>query len=93
MPLEHQHMKESEGVRRAREVYRRLLSPQAERENYDKLIAFDAQSDDFEIGEDDIEIVRRLRARRPNSMPFVMRVGDGGRPVDRFGSARFMGGK
>lgn len=74
---------------RAEAAYRRLIGPEVEAENDDRLVAIDLVSDDFEIGDDLIEIANRLKARRPSADIFAFRVGDGGRAVDRFGSPRF----
>ena len=73
---------------RARELYRRLISPTVEAENEDRLVAFDTVSEDFEIGDDLIEMSRRLRDRHPDAEIFGFRVGGGGRAVDRFRGPR-----
>jgi hypothetical protein len=75
-------------AKQARELYRRLISPEMEAANLDRLVSFDTDSEDFEIGDDLIEVVHRLRARRPTARVFSFRVGGGGGPVDRFGFAR-----
>lgn len=75
-------------LNRAREVYRRRIDPKVEAENDDRFVVFDLDSEDFEIGDDPIEIVARLKSRHPATRPFGFRVGDGGRAVDRFGSPR-----
>jgi hypothetical protein len=67
-----------------RELYRRLISPAVEAQHADRLIAFDLVSEDFEIGDDLIDMCRRLRARHPDAEIFGLRIGGGGRPVDRF---------
>jgi hypothetical protein len=75
-------------LEQAREHYRRLISPEVEAANLDRLVAFDTESEDLEIGDDLIEMVHRLKARRPNANIIGFRVGGGGRAVDRFGSPR-----
>ena len=89
MTSEQRFAKDSEGVREAREVYRRLMTAELERENYDRYIVFDFQTDDFEIGDDFLETALTLKARRPNSRLSGFQIGDGGRAIDRFGSPRF----
>jgi hypothetical protein len=79
---------DTDRVRQAREVYRRLIDPKVEADNEDRFVVFDEATDDFEIGDDLIEIARRLMGRRPNARPFAFRIGGGGRAVDRFHSLR-----
>jgi len=74
--------------KRARELYQRLITPEMEAANHDRLVAFDTDSEDFEIGDDLIDVVHRLKARRPHARVFGFRVGGGGGPVDRFGFAK-----
>jgi hypothetical protein len=74
--------------RRAKEVYGRRITAQLEAENADRYVALDLNTEDFEIGDDFIEVVHRLKGRRPDAQVFSFRVGDGGRPVDRFHSVR-----
>lgn len=71
---------------RARDIYRRRISPQVEAENDDRYVVIDIDSEDFEIGDDFVEVVHRLKSRHPAAQAFGLRVGDGGRPVDRFGA-------
>jgi hypothetical protein len=71
---------------RAKEIYRRRISPQMEAENDNRYVVIDVDSEDLEIGDDFIEVVHRLRSRRPAARAFGLRVGNGGRPVDRFGA-------
>ncbi len=73
-------------LNRARSQYRRLISPELEQMNDGRVVSIDTESDDFEIGDDLIEVVHRLRARRPSAQVFSFRVGGGGGPVDRFGA-------
>jgi hypothetical protein len=73
----------------ALEVYRRQIDPKVEAENEDRFVAFNLETEEFEIGDDVIETVQRLKRRHPTDRPFVFRVGGGGSAVDRFGSPRF----
>jgi hypothetical protein len=75
-------------VHEARERYRRLISPDLEEKNLGRLVSLDTDSDEFEIGDDLVEMAHRLKARRPNARVFSFRIGGGGGPVDRFGSPR-----
>lgn len=83
----------SERVLKGREIYRRLIDAKVETENYDRLVVFDEETEDFEIGDDLIEICHRLKARQPNTRTFGFRIGGGGRAIDRFGSPRVNGAR
>lgn len=79
-----------ESVVRQMDLYKRLIDSKTEAENEDRLVVFDLDSEDFEIGDDLFEIVNALRSRRPTANVTGCRIGDGvGRPVDRFRSPRF----
>lgn len=93
MVPEQRFAKDSDGVRRARDVYRRLVTPEQEREHYDRFIVFDLDTEEFEIGEDFVETALALMARRPAGRLSGFRVGDGGRAIDRFGSPRVASGQ
>jgi len=75
-------------VQEAREHYRKLISPEMEAANLDRFVVIDTDSDDFELGDDLIELSRTLRARRPNGRITGFRVGLGGKAIDRFHSCR-----
>jgi len=74
--------------KKAREVYRRRIDSKLEADNEDRFVVFDLDSEDFEIGDDLIDIVGRLKARHPETRPFGFRIGGGGRAVDRFRGPR-----
>lgn len=85
-PRDYQTLEEH--ARKAKELYRRVISPEMETANLDRLVALDTESGDFEIGDNLIDIVHRLRARRPDAFPFSFRIGGWGRAADRLGSPR-----
>jgi len=71
---------------RARDVYRCRISPQVEVENDDRYVVVDVDSEDFENGDDFVEVLHRLKSRHPAAQAFGLRAGGGGRPVDRLGA-------
>jgi hypothetical protein len=90
MSLSYSSLSADEFLARAKEVYRHIIGPEAEAENYDRIVVFDLKSEDYEIGDDEsfVQIVRALKARRPDAEVTGFRIGDGGRTIDRFGSPR-----
>ena len=78
-------------LQEAREFYKKLISPEVEAANLDRLVVIDTESEDFEIGDDLIELSRRMKSRRPSARIVGFRVGEGGGPVDRFISVRVPG--
>ena len=68
-------MSPSEHVDRAREVYRSLIGSELERANRGRFVALDIESRDFEIGDDRLEVSKRLRDRHPNAIMSVLRIG------------------
>lgn len=65
-----------EAARRGRELYEKTLRTQVETEaNIGKLIAIDLESGDYEIDDDIIRAVDRLRERRPDAETWVERIG------------------
>ena len=74
-----------EQMHRAREIYNRIVVPTLLEENDEKIVAIDVDSEDFEIGEDLIQICRSLRSRRPNASVCGFRLGGGA--IDRFGGS------
>lgn len=92
MPLRRNSLAADEFQARAKEVYRRIIDPKTEVENDDRIVLFDLKSEDYEIGDDQdfVQMVLALKARRPDAEITGFRIGDSGRAIDRFGSARFV---
>lgn len=67
----------SELGRRAEELYETKLRPQVEtEENIGKIIVMDADSGDYEIGDETgIDASRRLQARHPGATLYALRIG------------------
>ena len=58
------------------EIYEAQLRPKVETdENIGKLISIDINTGDYEIGDDLIPTVRRLRQRRPDAEVWTERIG------------------
>jgi hypothetical protein len=91
MSLPEKPLTAGERLAQARQLYRRLISPSLEASNLDRLVAIDERSEDFEIGDDLVDLSRRLRSRHPDARVVGFRVGGGGGPVDRIVSVRTAG--
>ena len=70
-------------IGRGHAIYDRRIRPELESENRGQFVAIDVNSEQFEIGDDLIEICRRLRARQPDAQVALIRIGGGG--IDRLG--------
>ena len=77
--------KADEQMLKAREIYMRIIIPTLQEENSEKIVAIDVDSEDFEIGDDLIQIVRALRVRRPHATVCGFRLGGGA--IDRIGGS------
>ncbi|MDQ2798638.1 MAG: hypothetical protein M3Y13_03225 [Armatimonadota bacterium] len=64
-----------EVVERGKALYEQNIRAQVEQENFGKLLMIDVTTGNWVIGEDRIEMARRLRARNPAALNFGMRVG------------------
>ena len=61
---------------RAHEIYDQKLKSQVETpENIGKILSIDTRTGDYEMHEDHITAVKRLRARQPNAEVFTLRIG------------------
>jgi hypothetical protein len=66
MPAADKRRSPEEIDRLAAEVYDRRLRPSFRPEDEGKFVAFDVDTGDYEIDEDDYTAIMRLRARRPD---------------------------
>jgi hypothetical protein len=57
-------------VRRGKELYEREIRSKVEAGNYGKVLAIDIETGDYEIDDDLLSAVRRLRARNPDAVPY-----------------------
>ena len=78
-----------EFVRRATEIYERVVKPMLKPEDLDHYVAIDIESDDFEIDPDDYTASHRLLARKPDAQIFIARVGH--RAAYSMGGSSFRG--
>lgn len=72
--------------RRGQEIFEQQVADQVKGLDPDKILAIDIDTGDFEVGDEILETVDRLRQRKPEAQVLIRRVGP--RPVMRFGSAR-----
>ena len=59
----------------AEKIYEEQIKRLVEPQEIGKFIVIDVESGDYEIDEDDLEVTRRLKARRPDAVGFLTRVG------------------
>jgi hypothetical protein len=59
----------------ADEILHRKIEPLLTSDDAGKFVAIDVDSADFEVHEDDLTAVRRLKARRPSAQAVMCRVG------------------
>jgi len=64
-----------EVVRRGEEWYQRVIRPKVEPGNRGKTIAIDVTTGDYEVDDDHLAAVDRLRARHPNAEVYGMLIG------------------
>lgn len=57
------------------EMYRRDIRPKVYPQHKGKFLVLDILTGDFEIDEDDLTASERLRARRPDSVRYGLRIG------------------
>ena len=62
-------------VRLGKERYEKDIRPLVEEEHNGKLLVLDVETGDYEIDREAIGAFDRLKARRPNCVPFIVRVG------------------
>ena len=64
-----------EVVERGKALYEQNIRAQVEAENIGRLLMIDVTTGNWVIGEDRIEMARRLRERNPEAVNFGMRIG------------------
>jgi hypothetical protein len=57
------------------EIYRRDIRPKVMPQHKGKFLVVDIESGDYEMDEDDLRAEEKLRARRPEGVFFLLRVG------------------
>ena len=72
--------------RRGQKIFDSRISKKLQGEDPAKIVAIDIDSGDFEVDDDMIPAVERLRQRRPEAQVWMRRVGS--RSVMRFGGAQ-----
>lgn len=62
-------------ARRGEELYERSIRDQVEPEQDGRFLALDVSSGDYEGADEALSATARLRERRPDAIPYLMRVG------------------
>jgi hypothetical protein len=60
---------------RGRAIYEANIKAKVEAEHFDEFLMLDINTGDYEIGTDEIELSRRLRARHPDGVFHMLRIG------------------
>jgi hypothetical protein len=62
-------------VQRGKEIYERDIKPLVEAGNEGRVVAIDVLTGEYELADDEIASAGQLRARIPEAVIFLMRVG------------------
>ena len=66
----------AQGVaRRGRALYERDVRSEVEPEHEGRFLALDVESGDYEVGDDALPTSARLRARKPDAVLYLIRIG------------------
>ncbi len=57
------------------DIYHRDIRPQVMPQHKGEFLVLDIETGDYEMGTDDLQIVKRLRARRPDGVLYGLRIG------------------
>lgn len=75
MPRTTPPYEKAEMARRGDEAFERVVQPLIRSDQDGQFVAIDVDSQDFEIGADEIEVTDRLRARKPDAAIWFCRIG------------------
>lgn len=64
-----------EVAQRAREIYERDIRAKVEQDNKGKYLVIDIESGKYEVGENDIAVMKRAAEKYPEGTLFIMRIG------------------
>ena len=73
--MEHQRYSNEELARRGEDLYARAIRAKVESGNRGRTIAIDVTTGDYEVDDDHLAAVDRLRARRPDAEVYGMLIG------------------
>lgn len=73
-----------EFARRGDDVYENVVQPKLRPEDHGRFVAVDIDSQDFEVGDNELDICHRLRDRQPEAQIWMVRIGS--RYVHKFGA-------
>lgn len=65
----------AEIVRRGKEIFDHDIRAQMRPEHQGKLLVIDVHSGDYEMNDDQVTALHRLKLRRPNALCYVHRIG------------------
>ena len=66
---------DEEIVQHAQEVYERQIRAHVEDTHRGEFLALDVQTGDYEVGSDELRTMDRLKARHPEGLCYLLRVG------------------
>ena len=64
-----------EFARRGDKIYEKAIRATLSAKDKDRLVAIDIETGEYEIGDDEIDVVHRHRARIPEAQTWLVRVG------------------
>jgi hypothetical protein len=64
-----------EACRLGEEIYERDIRAKVEKDHFGEVLVLDIESGDYEIDENHLDALTRLKARRPESVCYALRVG------------------
>jgi hypothetical protein len=83
MAIQTERMSANEIIRRGEEIYKRRIQADFETANLGRLVGIDVFSEEFEIGDNSLDITLRIRHRAPSALIALLRIGGGA--VDKIG--------
>lgn len=82
-----QQLDKDEFARRGKAIYEEVVRPQLTDADHDRIVAIDVETRDYAIDDSVLAASRRLRARRPGTLAWFVRVGSPA--VYRMGGSSF----
>lgn len=73
--MSHPEYTTEEIARRGQEIYERSVREKVEPEHDGRFLALDVLSGDYELADEALPATARLRERRPEAVPYLVRVG------------------
>ena len=73
--MSHPHHDTHEIVQRGQEIYERQIRDKVLTEHRGKFLVVDTETGDYEIDKEDVTALKRLRARHPDAVFYILRIG------------------